>query len=76
MTAPEFESSLSFWKKAQWDGATGFGIPGDAAWAWMVNLDHTYFVSECLDLGESQMEPHGHGWPITANIHQWKWTCK
>ena len=76
MTAPEFKASLPFWKKAQWDGSTGFGIPGDAAWAWMVNLDHTYFVSECLDLGKSQMEPHGHGWPITANIHQWKWTCK
>lgn len=76
LAAPDFESSLPFWKKAQWDGTTGFGIPGDAAWAWLVNLDHTYFVSECLDLGKSQMEPHGHGWPITANIHQWKWTCK
>ena len=52
------------------------GIPGDTAWAWMVNLEHTYFVSTCLDIGQSQMEPHGHGWPITANIHEWKWTCK
>ncbi len=76
MNAPDFKTSLSFWHKAQWDGTTGFAIPGDAAWAWMVNLDHTYFVSQCLDLGKSQMEPHGHGWPITANIHQWKWTCK
>lgn len=76
MTAPDFKASLPFWQKAQWDGTTGFGIPGDAAWAWMVNLNHTYFVSDCLDLGKSQMEPHGHGWPITANIHQWKWTCK
>lgn len=76
LEAKDFQSSLSAWKNAQWDGATGFGIPGDAAWAWMVNLDHTYFVSECLNVGQSQMEPHGHGWPITANIHQWTWTCK
>lgn len=76
LAAPDFQSALEYWKKAQWDGTTGFGIPGDAAWAWMVNLEHTYFVSTCLDIGQSQMEPHGHGWPITANIHEWKWTCK
>lgn len=76
LAAPDFQSALPYWKKAQWDGTTGFGIPGDAAWAWMVNLEHTYFVSTCLDIGQSQMEPHGHGWPITANIHEWKWTCK
>lgn len=76
LAAKDFQSSLAAWKNAQWDGKTGFGIPGDAAWAWMVNLDHTYFVSECLNVGQSQMEPHGHGWPITANIHQWTWTCK
>ena len=50
--------------------------PGDAAWAWLVNLDHTYFVSTCLDVGESRMEPHGHGWPITSNINTWRWTCQ
>lgn len=74
LAASDFEASLPAWKKAQWDGTTGFGIPGDAAWAWMVNLDHTYFIRDGLDVGRSQMEPHGHGWPITANIHQWTWT--
>lgn len=76
LAAPNFEASIPEWKLAQWDGKNGFGVPGDAAWAWMVNLDHTYFVNDCLDVGVSQMEPHGHGWPITANINQWKWTCK
>lgn len=76
LAAPSIEAALPFWKKAQWDGQTGYSTPGDAAWAWMVNLDHTYFVNECLNVGRSQMEPHGHGWPITANIDQWKWTCK
>ncbi len=73
MAAPSFEASIPFWKAAQWDGTTGFAVPGDAAWAWMVNLDHTYFIDENLDVGVSQMEPHGHGWPITANIAEWTW---
>jgi len=76
MAAPTFEASIPEWKLAQWDGKNGFGANGDAAWAWLVNLDHTYFVNDCVDVGVSQMEPHGHGWPITANINQWKWTCK
>ena len=76
LRAPSFEAALPLWKKAQWDGTKGFSTPGDAAWAWLVNLDHTYFINRCLDVGKSQMEPHGHGWPITANIDQWQWTCK
>lgn len=73
IAAPDYESSLTYWKKAQWDGTTGASAQGDAPWAWLVNLDHVYFVNEHLDVGVSQIEPHGHGWPITANIHQWKW---
>jgi peptide/nickel transport system substrate-binding protein len=63
---------------AQWDSdqQQGFTAKGDAAWAWLVNLDHTYFVNECLDIGQPQVEPHGHGWPITAGIADWTWTCE
>jgi peptide/nickel transport system substrate-binding protein len=75
MGAPTEEEAIAFWKAAQWDGQKGFTAKGDAAWAWLVNLDHTYFVSNCLDIGNPQVEPHGHGWPITANIAEWKWTC-
>lgn len=74
--ASSFEEAIPLWKKAQWDGTTGFAVQGDAAWAWLVNLDHTYYINKCLDVGRSQMEPHGHGWPITANINEWRWTCK
>ena len=74
--APTLADAIPLWKKAQWDGTTGFSVPGDAAWAWLVNLDHTYYINKCLDVGKSQMEPHGHGWPLTANISEWKWTCK
>jgi peptide/nickel transport system substrate-binding protein len=48
---------------------------GDATWAWLVNLDHVYFVNSCLDVGRLQTEPHGHGWPITAGILNWRWVC-
>lgn len=74
--APSEEEAIAFWKQAQWDGEQGFTAKGDASWAWLVNLDHTYFVSNCLDIGTPQIEPHGHGWPITAGIVGWKWTCE
>lgn len=73
MASPSFKKSLKYWKKAQWDKKTGCTVFGDAPWAWLVNLQHTYFVSNNLDIGKSQVEPHGHGWPITANINKWKW---
>lgn len=73
--AQSLEASFADWQKAEWDGSTGFGARGDAAWAWLVNLDHIYYVSECLDIGATQIEPHGHGWPITAMMQTWTWTC-
>lgn len=74
--AESFEASLAEWKAAQWDGTTGFGSRGDAAWAWLVNIDHNYWVSDCLDLGKVQIEPHGHGYPITQGLQTWRWTCE
>lgn len=62
-----------YWKQAQWDGTTGFSVKGDAAWAWLVNIDHLYLVKNGLDIGEQSIHPHGHGWPITDNIVEWKW---
>ncbi|SMD19323.1 ABC transporter substrate-binding protein [Rhizobium sp. RU36D] len=74
--AESLEASFASWRQAEWDGTTGFGAKGDAAWAWLVNLDHVYYVNECLGIGPTQIEPHGHGWPITAMIQNWKWTCE
>lgn len=76
MGAPTEEEALVYWRAAQWDKkGVGFTTKGDAAWAWLVNLQHVYFVSDCLDVGKQQIQPHGHGWPITFNISEWKWTC-
>ncbi len=73
--AESLETSFPLWRQAEWDGETGFGPRGDAAWAWLVNVPHIYFVGACLDLGPLQIEPHGHGWPLTAGIQNWRWTC-
>jgi peptide/nickel transport system substrate-binding protein len=76
LAATDEGSAIEHWRAAQYDGeGTGFGPSGDAAWAWLVNLEHTYFVDECLDIGSPQIEPHGHGWPITAGIAGWQWSC-
>jgi peptide/nickel transport system substrate-binding protein len=73
-TSPE-EADV-FWKAAQFDGkGAGFTAKADAAWAWLVNLDHTYYVDDCLDVHQTQVEPHGHGFPITAGITSWTWSC-
>lgn len=73
MAATSLEEAYEFWKKAQWDGKTGISKKGDAPWAWLVNLNHLYLVNEALDIGEQKLQPHGHGWPITDNIVEWKW---
>ena len=73
--AESLEASYAEWQAAEWDGTTGFSAKGQAAWAWLVNLDHVYYVNDCLDLGPTQIEPHGHGWPVTALIRDWTWTC-
>ncbi len=67
------EEAIEYWKKAQWDGTTGFSAKGDAPWAWLVNIDHLYLVNENLDIGPQKIQPHGHGWPVTDTISQWKW---
>lgn len=75
LAAPDEAAALAAWQQAQWDGEAGVAQQGDAAWAWLVSVDHVYFRDTCLDLGEPQTGPHGHGWPITANVEQWTWIC-
>ncbi|MEC0123567.1 ABC transporter substrate-binding protein [Paenibacillus pabuli] len=67
------EEALPFWQKAEWDGSTGFSYQGDAPWAWLVNIDHLYLVKKGLNIGEQQIHPHGHGWPVTSNLEEWSW---
>lgn len=73
LRATNEEDANDNWKKAQWDGKTGFSVQGDAPWAWLVNIDHLYLVHDKLDIGNQKIHPHGHGWPVTDNIEQWRW---
>lgn len=66
--------AIEFWQKAQWDGTTGLSAKGDAPWAWLVNIDHLYLVKDGLDIGQQRIHVHGHGWPATDNIVDWKWS--
>ena len=67
------EEANEYRKKAQWDGETGLSGKGDIPWVWLVNRSHLYLVNDKLDIGKQQIQPHGHGWPLTSNIEQWKW---
>ena len=76
MGATDLEEANVLWRAAQLDDeGNGFTAKADAGWAWLVNLDHLYFVDECLDVGSPQVEPHGHGYPFTAGIASWQWAC-
>ncbi|MCH4809842.1 ABC transporter substrate-binding protein [Vreelandella neptunia] len=74
--AESIEQANREWRSAQWDGSTGYGVRGNSSWAWLVNLEHVYFADTCLNVGELGVAPHGHGWPITANLLEWRWTCE
>ncbi|MBK5075025.1 ABC transporter substrate-binding protein [Budviciaceae bacterium CWB-B4] len=72
---PNWQAATPIWQKVDWDGATGVGIKGDAAWAWLINLNHTYLVNPCVSLGQGAPEAHG-DWTVLNNLENWSWTCK
>lgn len=63
--------AIEFWKKAQWDGETGFSTKGDWTYAWLVNAGHLYIADENLDIGTPVVQPHGGR--ILDNITEWGW---
>lgn len=73
LKATDESEAQKFWQLAQWDGTTGLSALGDAPWAWLVNIDHLYLVKDGLNIGKQQVHPHGHGFPVTSNIEEWKW---
>lgn len=73
LSATTAEEANEYWKKAQWDGETGFSSLGDVAWTWLINIDHLYLINDDLEIGELKLQPHGRGWPITDTITEWYW---
>lgn len=72
LAATTEEEAVEYMKKAQYDGETGPNV--DYPYVWLVNIDHTYFVRDGLDVGEQMIHPHGHGLPIIQNLNEWKYT--
>lgn len=73
MSSLDIKESMEYWKKAQWDGESGLATQGDSPWVWLVNVDHLYYVRDGLDIGKQKIHPHGHAWPLVANLKDWKW---
>ncbi len=65
------DSALEYWKKAQWDGETGFSHMGDCAYTWFVNAGQLYLADEELDIGTPVVQPHGG--KVLYNITEWSW---
>jgi peptide/nickel transport system substrate-binding protein len=73
LSATAQKEANEYWRKAQWDGDTGFSNKGDAPWVWLVNIDHLFLMHENLIIGEQKVQPHEHSWPITDFIENWRW---
>ena len=75
LDAPNWQAAVPFWQQVEWDGNTGAGVQGDAAWAWLLNVQHTYLANRCIDLGKGAPEIHG-SWSLLNNLSDWRWTCR
>ncbi|BCJ93838.1 ABC transporter substrate-binding protein [Anaerocolumna cellulosilytica] len=72
IAATSEDEAIEFGKKAQYDGTTGANA--DFPYIWLVNIDHTYFVRDGLNLGTQRIHPHGHGAPVIQNLSEWTYT--
>ncbi|BCK62933.1 nickel ABC transporter substrate-binding protein [Aeromonas caviae] len=75
LDAPNWQAAVPFWQQVEWDGKRGAGVQGDAAWAWLLNVQHTYLANRCIDLGKGVPEIHG-SWSLLNNLQDWRWTCR
>ena len=56
-----------YWKEAQKIG------DADYPYLFLVNIEHSYFINDKLDISEDTQipHPHGHGSPIICNLKDW-----
>lgn len=73
LSADNLDDFYDCFKKAQWDGETGFSHLGDAPWVWLVNENHVYMVRDGLEIGQTKIEPHSSRFTILDSIANWKW---
>lgn len=73
LSAVSEDEANEYWKKAHWDGETGFSSYGDIAWTWLMNIEHVYLVDEDLEMGQIPIQPHGSGWSVLGEMEKWHW---
>ncbi len=73
LSQTSYSDAYEYFKKVQWDGKQGVSTRGDIPFVWLVNVDHLYFICDNLDVGDQKIHPHGHDWPLLANLPDWVW---
>lgn len=71
LASKDENAAIDYWKKAQWDGKTGFSTLGDCTYTWLVNANHLFIADEDLEIGTPVVQPHGGR--ILDNIDEWAW---
>ena len=67
MDANNQEEAVAAWKKVQEVTAD------DYAYLYLVNIEHSYFIKDSLDISKDTQipHPHGHGAPVINNMKDW-----
>lgn len=67
LAATDHDQVISLWKSVQEETCD------DYAYLYIVNIQHTYFVKDNLDISvDTQIpHPHGHGMPVINNMNDW-----
>lgn len=68
LSASDHDTSVAKWKEVQSKALE------ENAYLYLVNIEHSYFIKDNLDISlKTQMpHPHGHGAPIINNMKDWK----
>ncbi len=69
LRASSNEEAVKNWKAVQEKAE------GDYPYLYIVNIEHSFFVNDNLDISPSTqiMHPHGHGAPVLCNLSDWSW---
>lgn len=72
LNANSQEDAAAAWRKVQSQ------TEEDYAYLYLVNIEHSYFVKDGLDLSvKTQIpHPHGHGMPVINNMKDWTWNAE
>ncbi len=67
MNAADHDTAVEAWKEVQ------DMTEDDHGYLYIVNIEHSYFVSDSLDISvDTQIpHPHGHGAPVINNMNEW-----